>query len=190
MGINVNTGAGYVGEVELTYIVDGKRIRIKKYNKGWSRLFQFIARCLGDTMNANTIPAGRPQFLDIKCKHKEQGPTYWTSCLFSMIPVSPTVNYWVDDSMINYGGVNWFATFTTTISYNMINQAILGQYPNGDDDCALFLMAGSDTTYSSTSDDEYRMAQLLLDVESLRAVNPGTQVIVEWSLKFYNKEDV
>ena len=189
MSINVNTGTGYVGEVNLTYIVNGKKTKVKKYNKGWSRLFQFIARCLGDTMNVNTILAGRPQFLDIKCKHAAEGSEKWASCLFNMIPVSPTINYWDDTSMINYGGINWFVTFTTTISYNMINQAILGQYPNGDDDCALFLMAGSETTYSSESDDEYRMAQLLLDLESLRAVNPGTQVIVEWSLKFYNKED-
>lgn len=185
MGVNINTNTGYVGEVTLTYITHGKKVKVKKYNKGWSRLFQFIARCLGDSINTDN---GRPKFVDIKCQHRGNDGT-WESCLFNYIPVTGSVNYFEDATMVNYGGLNYFATMTATISFNMINQAVLGQYLE-EDDCALFLMAGAEEgSYSSTYDNPYRMAQLLLDIRSLKDVAPGTQVIIEWDLKFYNRED-
>ena len=187
MSVKINTGTGYVGEVTLTYIVNGKKLRVKKYNKGWSKLFEFIARCLGDaegSHRSDSIESGRPKFLDIKCKHSGGN---WESCLFNYVSVSPSYTSWIDSSMQDYGGVNYYATFTTTISYNMINQAILAQYDSSDD-CALFLMSGSDGTYYASDDLNYRMAQLLLDISSLKSVSAGTQVIVEWNLRFYNKE--
>lgn len=183
MSININTGAGYVGEVTLTYIVDDKKIKVKKYNKGWSRLFQFIARSLSSDFNTGV---GRPKFLDIKCR--AQSPdAVWETCLFNYVPVSASLNYWDDISMNNYGGVNYYATLTATISFNMINKAILDGYISSDD-CALFLLSEMGDGVTPSTDSPYRMAQLLLDISSLKSVNPGTQVIVEWNLKFFNKE--
>ena len=181
----LNTNMNYVGEVTLTYIVNGKKLKVKKYNKGWSRLFYFIARCLGDAQNPGTIMVERPQLLDIKCRHEGGN---WESGLYSYVPVTPSYSYVTDNSMTDYGGLNYYATFTATISFNTVNTTFLQQYTNQTDSCALFLMSGSTTPYTPANDSAYRMAQLLLDVASLATIDPGTQVIVEWNMKFSNKE--
>lgn len=177
------TSVGYVGEVTLTYKLNGKTIKVKKFNKGWSNLFRFIALCLTDNMD--TLSSSRPQYLDIKCK--KVNTTNWESCLFKRIPVTPSFTYEQDAEMDNYGGVNYFSVFTTTISYGMLNLSQLDRYGSDpQDECALFLLSGDDYNVAD-GDASVRMAQLLLDLDSLKTIQAGTQILIEWVLKFYNK---
>ena len=76
--------------------------------------------------------------------------------------------------------------FTVTISFSNLNSSLISEFDENTE-AALFLLSGE--PYENAGDDAdsiTRMASLGVDAQSVRDMLPGSQVIVEWTMKFYN----
>lgn len=173
----VETGLKYRGEVTLSYKIGNKIIRKKVFNKGWSPLFKLISLTLTGNMTSEEMSILRPTFVDMK--YKNNG--VWSSCLFSKVAVIPSFTS-VSDPSID-GGISYISVFSSTISYSNLNEPLITGLDD-DTECALFLLSGEPLV--SSDDSSIRMASLQVDMSSVKEMQPGSQVIVEWTMKFYN----
>lgn len=171
------TNISYKGEVTLKYKVGNKIIKKKVFNKGWSPLFKLISLILTGNMTPEELSILRPTYIDMK--YENNGA--WTSCLFSKVPVTPSFMS-VNDPTID-GGVSYISVFSVTISYSNLDNSIVSNF-DSNTNCAMFLLSGQPV--ASSDDSSIRMASLQVDPESVKEMAPGSQVIVEWTMKFYN----
>lgn len=173
------TNIKYKGEVTLKYKVGNKIIKTTKCNKGWAQLFRLIATLLTGNLSAEQLEVLRPTFIDIKWRPSgSDSDLAWQSCLYSRVPCVPLF-YVENDSNINGGGVNYISSFTCTISYANLNKSVI----NENSETNLFLLSGEPYTDSDIST---RLASLIVDTDSLLSMEPGSQVVVEWTMRFYN----
>lgn len=173
------TSIKYKGEVTLKYKMGDKVIKVKKCNRGWSQLFRLIALLLTGNLTTEQLDIMKPTFIDIK--YRPSGSTSdnsWNSCLYSRVPVVPTF-YVENDSTVEGGNVNYISCFTCTISYANLNQSLLDE----NSETNIFLLSGESYT---TNDISTRLAALIVDTDSLLSMEPGSQVVVEWTMRFYN----
>lgn len=176
------TNLSYKGEVTLKYKVGNKVIKVKKFNKGWSQLFRLIALILTGNMTVNQLKLLRPTYVDLK--YKDNG--VWKSCIYSSVPVTPSFTTEIDNNID--GGVSYISVFTVAISYSNLNQSIIDTFDTETEnktETAMFLLSGEDPL-SAEDDSNTRLASLNVDCASIAEMLPGSQVIVEWTMKFYN----
>lgn len=173
------TSIKYIGEVILKYKIGDKVIKEKRFNRGWSQLFRLIALTLTGNMSAEDLDTLKPTFIDIKYQPEgTSGDMSWNSCLYSRVPVVPSF-YIENDETVEGGGVNYISCFTATISYSNLNQSLLSE----NDTTNIFLLSA--LPYQG-SDVSTRLAALKVETDSLLSMQPGSQVIVEWTMRFYN----
>lgn len=182
--INAETGISYKGEVKLTYKIGDKTIRVKKFNVGWSPLFRLFSLVLTGNITNEQLDLMKPTYVDLKYLNN----THWDSCLYSRIPVTPSFIS-ESDSRIP-GGLGYVSVFAITISYSNLNQALITGFNTDTEpktETALFLLSGE--PYNNVGEDAdapIRLASLGVDPKSIQDMLPGSQVIVEWTMKFYN----
>ena len=179
----IETGLQYKGEVTLSYKIGNKIIKRIKCNKGWSQLFKFISLALTGNLTSEQLDILKPTFIDLKYKNNE----HWDSCLYSRIPVTPSFTSEASSGVNGIpGGVEYISVFTVTISFSNLNSSLISEFDENTE-AALFLLSGE--PYENAGDDAdsiTRMASLGVDAQSVRDMLPGSQVIVEWTMKFYN----
>lgn len=173
------TSLKYKGEVTLKYKIGDKVIKTKKCNRGWSQLFRLIAVLLTGNLSNEQLDIMKPTFIDIKYRPPEAtSDNAWNSCLYSRVPVIPSF-YVENDATVEGGGINYISCFTCTISYANLNQSLLDENSVTN----IFLLSGEPYTGSDIST---RLAALVVDTDSLLSMEPGSQVVVEWTMRFYN----
>lgn len=175
----VETGLCYQGEVTLTFKIGDKVIRKKTYNKGWSPLFRLIALTLTGNMSNENLQRLKPTYVDMRFLNNGGD---WETCLFSMTPTVPSYYYEEDSKMADYGGINYISAFTCTISFSNLDISKTANF-NDSTDCRLFLLSGE---VGSASAEAVNMASLWIDALTIKEMQAGSQVIVDWTMKFYN----
>ena len=173
------TNISYIGEVTLKLKIGDRIVRTVTHNVGWSPLFKFISLALSGNLSTDTLNALRPTFIDVRYA----SGLSWVSCLYAPLPITPSFYSMPGNDMSEVGGLNYLSIFSCTISYSMLNMSIV-QSLSDSADVRLFLLSGE--ALSSPSDDT-NMVTLMVDADSVKSIQPGSQVIVEWTMKFCNQ---
>ena len=171
-----NTGIGYKGEINLTIKLGDSTISRKVYNKGWSQLFRLIALVLTGNMSSEEFNSLKPTYIDIMYKNSDN---VWETCLFSVTPVVSSYSYEEDNKMNGYGGINYISSFAVTISYSNLDISKIDDFDAENTDCRIFLLSGELS----------KLASLKVDPQALKDLQAGSQIIVDWTMKFFNVGD-
>lgn len=172
------TGLAYVGEVTLSLKIKDKIIKKVSYNKGCSQLFRLLALVLTGNMTTESLDILKPTYIDVK--YEDDGD--WESCLYSKIPVIPS--FYMEEDVTVEGNQNYISSFSSTISFSNINDSVVQASGFDEKEVRLFLLSGEE--YTGSDDSITRLATLKVSPASLQSLQPGSQVIVEWSMKFKN----
>lgn len=157
----------YKGYVQLKIKINDKVITVKDHNNGLPYLQKVFCNFLiGNLITIEDIP----ECLDVR--RQENGSSPWVSYLLSKIHL--TSKSW---NIETEGGVdNYIATFTAVIPSTSLIQPI-SKSDTGN--FRLYLQTGALSPTTGYND----LAYLDISAEELSKISPGTQAIIEWSMK-------
>lgn len=164
----------YRGKVDISLKIGDKTIRMSSHNNGLPYLQRaFCNFIVGNMITIEDIP----EFLDLRKQIVANGA--WQTCLLSRVHLSG--KSWSENTT-SQGTNECIATFTGVLAYMNLKEAI----PRGDTSSyRLYLYSGSLSDTTGYDD----MAYLDITADELSRISPGTQAIVEWSMKLLIGEE-
>ena len=170
MGDKVNqTIVGYQGNVELSWIINGKRVSTFSHNEGLPALQESFCRIMTGNYRGKT---DIPQYLDLR-RSVNSGVTYSSMLKTSRLPLTGASWY--------LNGSTYEAKFTGVISSDMLVGAVS---ETSTDLYMLYLY-----TDAETGTGERDLARLSVTAEDVSKIVPGVNSIVEWIMRLVNPTD-
>lgn len=166
--LNLTTLA-YKGSVKISIKIKDKIFNVESHNNGLPTLFQSFCKFI--TGNKTTIE-DIPEYLDLRGGINGA----FVSRLVSKVHLSGKGYVFEDNTYV--------AKFTAVISYNQLTKAIT-RFDT--DEYRLYLCSGSlgiNSNNEVTGNND--IAYLDVTAETLSYLSPGTQAIIEWSMKLTN----
>lgn len=161
MDKNINTELNYEGKVSLSLNINGNKVVINEHNNGLPDLFRIISKALAGYDTSKE----RIHYIDLRYNTLDD-PNTFISCLTSKQSISQLVY-----SLING---SWVTKASSTIPYSALTITPISN-----------LNAKEFRVYLMTSN-EVDLAYINIDSQDLLKLLPGTQALVEWTLKISN----
>ncbi len=155
-----NTNLNYSGSVDLSLIINGKKIVINNHNNGLPDLFRLIAKALA----GYDITKEKIAYIDLRY-NKSDDPETFNSCLTKKQSVSQ-LSYLIENG-------SWITKAASSIPYSSLIVSPISS-----------LNATSFRIYLMTKATD--LAFIEVDERDLLKLVPGTQALVEWVLKISN----
>lgn len=164
--MNKATVVGYIGDVKLKYLKNGKMLEWRGHNTGYPALFETLSNLLA----GNGFPYGRPSDVKIVA-NRTVGSSTEVIEVTAPVPLSraPSVIQTTDSGI-------WGCRFNTTISYYDVNSGYV--YNSETDTVLLELFA------SGSSEEKVLLADVAIDHNAIPTT--GVQLYIEWNLLFAN----
>lgn len=157
---SIDTELNYKGSVNVSLNINGNKVVINKHNNGLPDLFRLISKALAG-YNTSTE---KISYIDLRY-NTEDNQNDFISCLTKKQSVSQ-LNY-----SLNNG--SWVTTAASTIPYASLTVTPIS-----------YLNAKEFRVYLMTRDVD--LAYININEQDLLKLVPGTQALVEWSLKISN----
>lgn len=160
--MNNSTNLFYQGTVNVKLNINGRIVELSDHNNGCPALRRSFCKFV--TGNAS-VYNDTPQFLTIKVSTDN----WATSTSFLKSPISITGKEWQPDEESDY-----VAKFRCIVTNNDLSETIYAD--DSSRSFRLYLISGSGED----------MAYLDIDATKLSQITPGTQAIIEWSMRLYD----
>lgn len=157
---NIDTNLNYKGSVNLSLNINGTKVIINKHNSGLPDLFRIISKALAGYDTSKE----KPSYIDLRYSTSVE-PDVFNTCLTSKQSISQ-LNF-----SLNNG--SWVTKASSTIPYSSLIVAPISN-----------LSAREFRVYLMTKDVD--IAYIEVDSQDLLKLVPGTQALVEWTLKISN----
>lgn len=163
--MNKATVVGYIGEVKLKCLKNGKMIEWSQHNTGYAPLFETLSYLLA----GKGFPYGSPSYVKIMASRTTESVPVEVD-VTGYVPLSraPSVIQTTDSGI-------WGCCFNTTISYYDVGSYA---YQSATDTVRLELYA------SDSSDAKTLLADVEIDGNAVPTT--GVQLYIEWNLLFAN----
>ena len=163
--MNKATVVGYIGDVKLKYLKNGKMLEWSGHNTGYPALFETLSNLLA----GRGFPYGSPSYVKIMATRTTESDPMEIE-VTGEVPLSraPSVIQTTDSGI-------WGCCFNTTISYYDVGSY---EYRPATDTVRLVLYA------SDSSDVKTPLADVRIDGDAVPTT--GVQLYIEWNLLFAN----
>jgi hypothetical protein len=157
---NINTNLNYRGSVNVSLNINGNKVIINKHNNGLPDLFRLISKALAG-YNTSTE---KISYIDLRYNTIDS-PDDFVSCL--------TAKQSITQLTYSLNSGSWVTNAASTIPYASLIVAPIS-----------YLNAKEFRIYLMTKDVD--VAYISVDEQDLLKLVPGTQALVEWTLKISN----